>query len=150
MSGFCDSGTSSTTNNGWADSLGPSSFGPGGAPRYGATGGPQMRSDVFSYLQNYMPQMTQAGNQYASALQSAASNPGWAGAAQNAQNNISGKYLNGSPELNRALASNQAMANQGAANTVAREKSGMAKAGMGFSTADQQSAQSHRRPQTPS
>jgi hypothetical protein len=85
--------------------------------------------------------MNQAGQDYAASLKTAASNPGWGTAQTNAVENAAGNYLNGSPELNRALAQNQATASAGAADTAARARSMLASNGMGFGTAQQQAEQ---------
>jgi hypothetical protein len=103
-----------------------------------------MRSQVFNYLSGAMPQMAQAGQDYAAALKGAASNAGWGQEAKLAQDTLAGKYLNGSPQLDRALATNRAAAQADAANQTARIRSGYGKNGMGFSTASQQADQSNR------
>lgn len=141
---FCSGGTQSsnqggtTANNAWANPLGASSIGRGGHPTFTASGAPQLGAQTLSYLGASMPQMNQAGQSYASALQGAATNPGWASAQTNAAQTAAGDYLNGSPELNRALAQNQAAAGAGAANAAAQQKSLMAKNGMSWGTGQQQ------------
>lgn len=144
---FCSGGTQSsgqtgTSNqNAWANPLGASSVGPGGHPTFTASGAPQLGAQTLSYLGALMPQMNQAGQGYASALQGAAANPGWASAQSNAASTAAGNYLNGSPELNRALAQNQAAAGAGAANAAAQQKSLLAKNGMTWGTGQQQAEQ---------
>jgi hypothetical protein len=101
-----------------------------------------MRSNLYGYLGNYMPQMAQAGETYAAGLNKAAANPGWTGAASNANANIAGQYLNGSPQVDRAAAANTAAAEGDAANQTAREKSEYARNGMNFGTGQQEAAQS--------
>lgn len=136
-----NTGTSST-GYGWQNPLGPTSIGAGGKPNFSATGAPQLASQLFSYLGSSMPQMQQAGQNYATALGTAASAPGWGAAQSNATGTAAGDYLAGSPELNQALARNQATAGAAAQNEVARQQSEMAKNGMAWGTPSQEAAQS--------
>ena len=138
MASMCDSQQSQQNQSQWIDPLGPTSIGRTGRDQYSASGAPQMRSQLFSYLQGYQPQMNQAGSDYASALKYAAANPGWGAAADQANKNISGQYLSGSPELDKAMATNRSMALAGAADQNARTRGMFARNGMGFSTGDVQ------------
>jgi hypothetical protein len=144
---FCGSGQQSSTanqttnQNQWANALGASSIGPNGRPVFQASGAPQLGAQALGYLGSSMPAMNAAGQNYASALTSAASNPGWGAAQTNAANTAAGDYLAGSPELNRALAENQATASAGAADAAARTRSTMNQNGMAWGTGNQQAEQ---------
>jgi hypothetical protein len=118
------------------DSLGPSLA-------KGGTGAPELRSQIFDYLQGYMPQMNQAGATYANALQKAAGDTGWQSAQDVARRTAAGDYLNGSPALDRATAWNRAQTEADAANQNARIRSNYAQNGMGFSTGAQEAQQSN-------
>ena len=142
--GFCDSQQSTSNDNKWADPLGPSSMSSSGSPRFSPTGAPQMRSQLYSYLGGYLPQMTGAAQDYAGALSKAAANPGFEQASSLAGQELNGNYLNGSPALNRALALQKAGAMGDAAGETARVKSGFNQNGMAFSSANQQADQSAR------
>jgi hypothetical protein len=141
---FCSGGTSSNNNTGqtnynqWANPLGASSIGPNGKPIFQASGAPQAGAQALSYLSSEMPAMNQAGQASASALQSAAANPGFQAAQTNAGATAAGDYLSGSPQLNAALAQNQAQAGAAAGNAAAAQKSMMAKNGMAWGTGQQQ------------
>jgi hypothetical protein len=141
---FCSGGTTATNNgqqsnqNAWANPLGASSIGPNGKPIFQASGAPQAGAQALNYLQNNMPAMNAAGQASASALQSAAANPGFGAAQTAAAGTAAGDYLSGSPELNRALAQNQAQAGAAAGNAAAQERSLLAKNGMAFGTGQQQ------------
>jgi len=135
---FCQDSQRNVSNYGYSDPLGPTSMGPKGGPKFSPTGAPQMRSRIFDYLGSSMPGMNQAGADYASALKSAAGDPGWSQAGDLARKTMSGNYLNGGPNLDRALATNRAAAMSEAADATARIKSGYGKNGMQFSTAAEQ------------
>lgn len=144
---FCSGGTQASNSGGsnnnelWANALGPTSIGPNGKPIFTASGAAPLGQSALSYLGSVMPQMNQGAQDYASALKTSAANPGFAAAAGNATNTAAGDYLAGSPELNRALAQNQATESAGAADAAAREKSMLAKNGMAFGTTQQQAEQ---------
>jgi hypothetical protein len=142
---FCGSSTggTSTQNNQWVDPLGPTSINANGSGNYSATGAPQMRSNMFDYLNSQTPQLQQAGQAAGQAAQTAAANPGYAAAAAQANQNIAGDYLAGSPQLNAAMAQNTAQQMGSAANTNARTQSQYAMNGMNYSTANQQAAQAN-------
>lgn len=144
MGSFCQDNQSQRVNNSWMDPLGPTSVGPGGRPNFGATGAPQMRSTLFNYLGGYIPGMAQAGQNYASALGKAASDAGWNQAAGVARGNLAGQYLNGSPQVDRAIAANRNAQMADAANEGARIRSQYNQNGMGFSTGAQQADQANR------
>lgn len=141
--GFCDSSQSQSNKGQYIDPLGPSSIGPHGKATYDATGAPQIRDQLFNYLGQYQPGMNQAGENYASGLQSAASNPGWNQASNLAQSTMAGNYLAGSPQLNAAMQANARTQMASAADTDARIKSQMQMNGMGYSTANQEAAQAN-------
>lgn len=130
------------------------------------TGGPEQRSSIFNYLNSITPQMNAASGALASGLSTAAQNPGFSTAAGNAQKTLQGGYLGGTPEFQSSLnnytgAVNQnasgylsgvnkvgqgivQRANAGAADSAANTASQLARVGQGFSTANQQAAQSGR------
>lgn len=139
---FCDNNQQTASTHRWQDPLGPTAMGPGGGSKFSPTGAPQLRSRIFDYLGSYLPQAEAAGNEFAGALKTAAGNPAWKQANDFATQTLAGRYLNGSPSLDRALAQNRASSLAEAANETARIKSGFAKNGMNFSTAAQQADQS--------
>ena len=108
----------------WADPLGPSALGKNGTAIYGTSGAPQMRSDIFNYMKGL--------------------NPNFAPGQSVLNQNVSGAFLHGSPELDRAMASNRAATMGAAADATARLKSEYARNGMNFSTGMQQAAQGAR------
>lgn len=134
--GFCDSGQSQSNQTKWVDPLGPSAS-------QGGTGAPELRNQLFNYLGGYLPSSTQAGQTYASALQSQANNPIWGQVASNASKNAAGDYLAGSPVLDRALAQQAGQARAAAAGSDARIRSQYAKNGMSFSTGNQQAQEAN-------
>jgi hypothetical protein len=142
---FCGSsqqGGSNTSNeNLWQNALGPSSIGPNGRPIFTPSGAAQLGQQTLNYLGGQQPQMNQAGQAYAGALQGAAANPGFGAAQTNATNTAAGDYLAGSPALNRQLAQTQAAAGGAAADAVARQKSMFNQNGMAWGTPEAQAAQ---------
>lgn len=141
MAGFCDDSQSQQSSQGWQDPLGPTSISKSGQPSFSATGAPQLRGSLFNYLGNYIPGLAQSGQETASALKAAAANPTWAQAEGNASKNAAGDYLNGSPQLNEALARQRAQSLTDVANQNARTRSQFSKNGMQFSTGNQQAQQ---------
>lgn len=141
---FCSGGTQASNNTGtsnenrWENPLGPTSIGPNGKPIFTPSGAAPLGSQALSYLGNSMPQMNQAGQTYATALQGAAANPGFGAAESNAAATAAGDYLSGSPQLNRALAQNNATAGAGAADAAARARSTLNNNGMAWGTGQQQ------------
>jgi hypothetical protein len=130
MGGFTSSTQTQNNTGKWED------------PYANVAGAAALRSQLFNYLGGSMGQANQAGQQYAQGLQTAAANPGWQTAQTNAQNNAAGDYLNGSPQLDQAMAYNRAAAQSSAADQQARIKDQYAKNGMQFSTAGQEAQQS--------
>lgn len=109
----------------WADPLGPSSLGKNGVAQYGMSGAPQLRSQIFKEMGQRAPSDAQ-----------------WTNVNNLTNRNLSGANLNGSPALDRAMATNRAETLASAADATARTRSQMGKVGMGWSTANQQAAQS--------
>lgn len=75
------------------------------------------------------------------ALKSGANNGGWKEAEGLARSQIRGDYLEGSPQLSKQISQIQGRAERGAANQSADIRSAMSRAGVGFSTANQQAQQ---------
>lgn len=134
MAGFCDSSQDQKNNTQYVDPLGPSS---------GGNGAPQLRGQLFDYLSQNLGNSVNSGQTYANALTAAAANPAWQTVQGNAQKSAAGDYLNGSPQLDSAMAQNVAQAQRGAADENARIRSTFAKNGMAFSTADEQAQQTN-------
>ena len=139
---FCSGGQTANNNvanaNQWANPLGPSSIGPNGRPVYAPSGAAGAGTQALNYLSSQQPQMNQAGQSTAAALQAAAANPGFAAAQSAASRTAAGDYLSGSPELNRAMAENTAAAGASAADAAARARSTMNENGMAWGTGQQQ------------
>jgi hypothetical protein len=144
MAGFCQTTQGTSAPPVWADPLGSVSTGKGGAAQYGASGAPQMRSQLFNYMQGISPQMASSSQDTASRLTSSANDPFWGSAQQQARDTMAGRYLAGSPQLDRAMAANTSRALSSAADEDARLKSQFGKTGMGFSTGYQQASQANR------
>lgn len=138
------SSSSKTINPGWYDPLGPVGFNKAGKPVYSPTGGIPQRNDIFGQMDYLRPVLNNNSQQAATALQSAAANPGYKAATNLANNEIAGNYLNGSPQLDAAMAQMRAGANAGAADTNARIQSQFARNGMSFGTANQEAQQSNQ------
>src|SRR5208282_651064 len=98
------------------------------------SGAAQIGQQALNYVGQNMPASNAAGQASAAALQSAAANPGFGAAQTNAANTAAGDYLSGSPQLNRAMAENQAQAGAGAADAAARARSTLANNGMAWGT----------------
>lgn len=81
-----------------------------------------------------------AQNTAATATQNAAS-PVYGAANGLYENEVQGDYLNGNPALTKQLQATQQQANQSAGNQVAQIKGADQRAGMQFSTADQEAQQ---------
>lgn len=139
--GFCDSSQSTSAPPTWADPLGPTSTGKGGRAVYGASGAPQLRTGIFNAMQGYQPQLSGASDAAAATLSKGMTNPAWQEGQNLATRNMSGAYLNGSPQLNTAMAENRAATMGAAADQNARTQSQFTKTGMGWSTANQQATQ---------
>jgi hypothetical protein len=102
-----------------------------------------MRTDLFNYLDSATPGLQQAGQAAGQAAQTAAANPGYAAAAAQANQNIAGNYLAGSPQLSAAMNTNTAQQMAAAQNQNAKTASNYALNGMDFSTAHDQAAQAN-------
>lgn len=109
--------------------------------QYGTSGAPQLRTGLFNAMSGYSPQLNAAGGAAANTLASGMASPAWAEAQGLATRNLSGANLNGSPQLDKAMAENRAATLGAAADQNARTQSQFSKAGMGWSTANQQAAQ---------
>lgn len=139
--GFCDSSQTTSAPPVWADPLGPTSTGKGGRAIYGTSGAPQLRNGIFNAMSGYTPQLNAAAGQAANTLSAGMSNPAWQEGQNLATRNLSGAYLNGSPQLDKAMAENRSATMAASADQNARTQSQFAKAGMGWSTANQQATQ---------
>lgn len=109
----------------------------------GITGGPEQRAAIFNRIDAIRPLLYTASDQAANRALSAASNPGFAAAANLANQTINGKFLNGSPQLDYLLGTQRAAANRAAADSAAGIRSGFARNGLDYSTANQQAEQSN-------
>jgi hypothetical protein len=149
--GFCGEDKQYTDKPQWFDPLGPRNV--NGVPTHTPTGGPELRDNLFKQMQDWSPAMNESGRQLAGGLQAAAGDSGWGEAADVARRTISGEYLGGAPQFNEALGNyrNQVgkaaqavkqSALAGAADSSADLASRYARSGLGFSTANQQAAQS--------
>jgi hypothetical protein len=113
--------------NQWYDPLGPSK-----GPQ--STGATDLRKDIFNYIRGNLYDSTNDANDYQQRARSAANDPAYAAAAQNVRDSISGKYLNGSPQLDAIVASSRAAAQREAANAAAGAREQYARAGLSFGT----------------
>lgn len=124
------------------DTTNPVYFGPFGegssTPNLDAM---RLRSKIWSNMEGADQQANANTARLTGSINTAATNPGWGEAGQLAQKQIRGIYLNGSPQLQKQLDANQAAASRDAANQAADIRSGYAKNGVAFSTADQQAQQ---------
>jgi len=126
------------------DPLGAASqFGKGGKPTPGWTGAIPMRSDIFNLLSSYRPQAQEGAADVAAAARSGAANPGWNAASTLASDQLAGKYLSGSPQFNAGIDAMRAAAQNEAADNAANIRSGFARNGVGFGTANQQAEQAN-------
>lgn len=119
-------------------------LGPNASGAMAPSGGPEMRAGIYSALQQLYPGIAADTQGAVDALKSGATNPGYTGAAQLANDEINGKYLNGSPQLDTAVASMRNNAQAEAANTAANIKSQYARNGLSFSTPQTQALQSNQ------
>lgn len=121
----------------WADPLGPSSFTKRGKPRFNrTTGAIPMRDWVFNDL-NTIGDTARRGMPSANAARRFANLPGFEMARDNATAAARGDFLNGSPQLNFALAKMRAASGAEGANNAANLRSQFSRNGMGFSTSNQ-------------
>lgn len=112
---------------------------------YGETGTNQKAIDdrasvMNASYPNFQKSQTIA-NQTAGMAQQGAQNPGFSQVNSLANNELNGKYLNGNPALTNQIASVQQQANRAAGDQAAQIRSGQQRAGMGFSTANQEAQQ---------
>lgn len=129
----------------WFDPLGPSSIDPKtGKQTFTPSGGVEQRKAIFDQLSATRPETQAAAERTAAGLQTAAADPGWAQAADLARRTIAGEYLQGSPQLDAAMAQVRRAGGAQAANAAAQTRSQFARAGMGMSTAHQQAEQATR------
>ena len=134
---FCDKNKRYVDKPEWFDPLGPNANGEN-AP----TGGPEARSRIFDYLQSKAPGLNGQASQLSTRLARAANDPGFGSAASLARKSMNGDYLNGSPQIDRSLASMRQAAAAQTADQSADIRGAYARAGQSFSTANQQSEQS--------
>lgn len=130
--GCTSGGTTNTTTN-------PVYYGPYGTGVQ--TQGETNANAISDASQPAFAQSQAIAGQTAGMAAQNAQNPGYANASSMYNNEIQGKYLNGSPALTTQENSNQTQANRAAGDQAAQIKSGDQRAGMGFSTADQQAQQ---------
>lgn len=121
--------------NEWYDPLGPAS----GRQKTGAT---DIRRDLFNYVRDNLPSSLGDANAYQQQSRTAANDPAYAQAAQNARRSIAGDYLNGSPQLDAIVNSSRAAAQREAANAAAGLRDQYARAGLSFGTPALQALQS--------
>lgn len=136
--------TTKTVNPNWYDPLGPSSVGKNGKPQFSPTGAIPIRNSIFDEFGNLSPLFQQNAATQQGMLQTAAANPGYGQAAGLAQNEIAGDYLNGSPQLDQAMAQMRAGSNASSANQDARIRSQFAQNGMSFGTANQEAQEANQ------
>lgn len=142
--GWCERDTKTFPAE-WHDPLGPNAAG-----KHAPTGGPEARSQIFDYLQGSLfPQSQQAANRAAGAMQEAAGSPALSGAVNSLSRTASGGYLSPSPQLTKAVGDSRNAMNTRLAATrgqsmadlegqQAATRSGFARSGLGFSTANTQ------------
>lgn len=104
-------------------------------------GGQAIRNNVFGVINNSLGRSQSDSAAAAEGARTAASDPAYAAAAENARRSIAGDYLHGSPELDRMLAQMRASGQREAANTQAGIRDQYSRNGMSFSTANQQAQQ---------
>lgn len=132
---FCGGKTKQYTDNPkWFDPLGPA----------GTTGGAEQRARIFGEMSLAAPKMFDDAQASATRARRAANDPAWGQARQYATQLLQGKYLSGSPQLDAAMNALHSRAAASAADQEARTQANWGRAGMGFSTANQQAAQANR------
>jgi hypothetical protein len=139
MAGFCGSNDKYTDNPIQYDPLGRNSAG----NNTGATGGPEMRSNIFSYLQNNTPDIRGQVGQWTNAIGQAANNAGFTDAANLAKKTINGAFLQPAQQVKSALQNTWDRAAAGAADVGAGIKSQFARSGLSYSTPYQQAQQAN-------
>lgn len=106
-----------------------------------STGGHAPRADIFNYLSGQQPGLRQWASDFTGRLGSAAANPGFGSQAALARRTLEGAYLTPSSQMEQAMATMRRRAGADAADQVANLQSQYGRAGLGFSTANQQAAQ---------
>lgn len=130
MASFCEPNNNKKVKPQWYDPLGPRRI-----------GGTAFREGIFSDLRKLAPELKANAAGIATRAGAAAADPGWTGAADNARRSIAGDYLNGTPQLDAALARTRAAGTREAGNAAAGIRDQFARNGMAFSTANQQAQQ---------
>lgn len=100
--------------------------------------GQNMRGSIYNQIAGLWPGLMQNSQRTAGALGRAAVAPGWGQGQQLAMDTMGGKYLNGSPQLDNAMAQMRAGANAATANTNAGVRSQFAQNGMSFGSGNQE------------
>jgi hypothetical protein len=131
---MCGGGTTTEQQN-------PQYFGPYGQGTAGSTTGQSTATDVSNASQPAFAAAQTIGANSAGMASSNAQNPGYGTANGLYNSELQGNYLNGSPALSAQENSNQTQANRAAGDQAAQIKGSDARAGMSFSTADQQAQQ---------
>lgn len=132
----------------WFDPLGPDASG-----KHGTTGGRELRERIFSHVPGLIDSGRAAANRTAWAARDGAAS--FAPVRDYGQRVLRGDYLNGSPQLDRALAASRAASDRGAQNAMADARanfagqsagiqSQFARNGMSFGTANQQATEASR------
>lgn len=140
-----EGGTSTKTDKPqWYDPLGPASIGANGQQTFTTTGGVPLRDQVFNYLGNATNSLQNNASHLNAMGASAAADPGFTSAAALARRNINGDYLHGSPEFDAAMNAARTRTMADASDADARIQQQYGRAGMGWSTANQQARQANR------
>lgn len=105
-------------------------------PLYGQ--GQDMRTGIYNQIAGLFPGMMSNAQGASGAMGQAYALPGWGQAQQLASNEMQGNYLNGSPELDAAMAQMRAGSEAATANTNAGVRSQYAQNGMAFGTGNQE------------
>jgi hypothetical protein len=105
------------------------------------SGRPQRR-DLYRSLERIRPQMVGLGKETEAAARTGARDPGWGDARTLAGSTIRGDYLNGSPQLNKAVGQMRSAAGREAGDAAANIRDQFSRNGMSFGTANQQAQQS--------
>lgn len=144
MASLCGGSSQNQVAPTWIDPLGPGTQTKQGAKMGMApTGAVPLRTGIFGELPGETAAAETAGTAAGTAATAAAQNPGNADAANLATNQINGDYLFGSPALDAAMAQMRGASTATGANNNAQIRSGYARNGMGFSTANQEAQQSN-------
>jgi hypothetical protein len=133
--------TTSNINPKWYDPLGPSAVGRRGKQIFSPTGAPQMRESIFNELTARQPGLMDSAANTSAAFRTAANTPGFRDATKLATDTIRGDYLDGSPQLDKALTSMRTASAAEGANAASRMRSQYQSNGLPWSTANQQAQQ---------